>query len=203
MSARAVVKLGGSFAAAPGLRPWLDAIAREAGRLVLVPGGGRFADTVRTMQPVMRYGEAAAHRMALLAMEQYAWALADLHPALCVADSADAIAAALAAGRVPVWAPEDMAHSDPALAQTWDVTSDSLALWLARRLGIARLVLIKQAGPPSAYDAPALARAGVIDRAFPDLSAGWSGTWAIAAADDYARLARLIGTPAPVGAAGE
>ena len=39
-----VVKLGGSLSGAPELKAWLAALAGAAGRVVLVPGGGPFAD---------------------------------------------------------------------------------------------------------------------------------------------------------------
>ena len=45
-----VVKLGGSFAFSVHLRAWIEAIAACAGRVVIVPGGGPFADTVRAAQ---------------------------------------------------------------------------------------------------------------------------------------------------------
>jgi aspartokinase-like uncharacterized kinase len=41
-----VVKLGGSHVLSALLRRWLRAIAADAGKLVLVPGGGPFADGV-------------------------------------------------------------------------------------------------------------------------------------------------------------
>ncbi len=66
-----VVRLGGSHAFSPLLRPWLAAIGAAAGRVVLVPGGGPFADTVRSAQAAMGFDDLAAHRMALLAMAQY------------------------------------------------------------------------------------------------------------------------------------
>ena len=44
-----VVKLGGSHAFATHLRAWLDALAQAGGNVVVVPGGGPFADAVRTV----------------------------------------------------------------------------------------------------------------------------------------------------------
>src|SRR5215510_16371000 len=66
-----VVKLGGSYAHAAELKPWLAAIAACAGHVVLVPGGGPFADAVREAQARMGFDDRVAHRMALTAMAQY------------------------------------------------------------------------------------------------------------------------------------
>src|SRR3546814_1733087 len=77
-----VVKLGGSLAGGPELTGWLDALAAGGGSIVLVPGGGPFADAVRTMQRRWSFGDATAHHLALLAMEQYGLMLAGLQPVL-------------------------------------------------------------------------------------------------------------------------
>src|SRR5215470_1126984 len=86
-----IVKLGGSFAFSAHLRDWIAAIAGCAGRVVIVPGGGPFADAVRSAQAQMGFDECAAHRMGLLAMEQYGCAIRSLHEKLSLADTSDSI----------------------------------------------------------------------------------------------------------------
>ena len=103
-----VVKLGGSHAFSAHLKSWIDAITAGAGRVVLAPGGGPFADAVRTAQPQMGFDDGAAHQMALLAMDQYGCALANLGAGLTVAASAAAIRRVLLAGGVPVWSASRM-----------------------------------------------------------------------------------------------
>src|SRR5215470_1768927 len=98
-----VVKLGGSHARSRHLASWLDALSACGGRAVIVAGGGPFADAVRATQPIMRFDDRAAHHMALLAMEQYALALASLQPRFTLAASIAAIRRALRADRVPIW----------------------------------------------------------------------------------------------------
>ena len=165
----AIVKLGGSLAAAGTLRRWLDVVVTEGGgRAVIVPGGGDFADGVRAAQKRWHFSDRTAHRMALLAMQQYALLLQELAPALrpC-ADEAE-IAAALAAGSTALWLPSHMVEADPTISESWDVTSDSLAAWLAWRLGATRLVLVKSAPMPEAPLSPErLAALGFVDAAFP------------------------------------
>ena len=132
----AIVKLGGSHASGPHLKDWLAAIAAEAGAVVIVPGGGPFADAVRSAQASMGYDDSAAHAMALMAMAQFGRALQSLNPALQLTASRSAISRALKDGKVPVWSPEPMARA-AALPETWALTSDSLAAWLAGALGAA------------------------------------------------------------------
>ena len=138
-----IVKLGGSHASGPHIKDWLAAIVAEAGAIVIVPGGGPFADVVRTSQASMGYDDRAAHAMALMAMAQFGFALQSLSPTvLRLTASRSAILRALKDGKVPVWSPESMARF-AGLPETWDLTSDSLAAWLAGALGAGGLVLVK------------------------------------------------------------
>jgi dihydroneopterin aldolase len=196
VNAITVLKLGGSLAFSRALPAWLAAIEAGAGKTVLVAGGGPFADAVRSAQPRMGFDDRAGDAMALLAMEQYAIALAALSDHLTVAGSFAAIGAALVAGKVPVWAPGRMVqrarlavsprvHDE--IPASWDVTSDSLAAWLAKKLCAHRLLLIKlrvekEVTARIPITAEGLARLGVVDRAFPrflaeahELASFWLG----------------------------
>jgi aspartokinase-like uncharacterized kinase len=140
-----VVKLGGSFAYSDYLQDWIEALAASPGRVVIVPGGGPFADAVRLAQRQMRFDDKAAHHMAVLAMEQYGRALASFNSSLSLANSPDAIQRDLREKRVPVWMPSAMVLAATDIAQSWSITSDSLAAWLAGKIGAGRLWIVKQA----------------------------------------------------------
>lgn len=163
-----VVKLGGSLAGSAHLGGWLGALAACGGRAIVVPGGGPFADAVREAQARMGFDDAAAHAMALRAMEQFGLALTSLRPGFRIAGSVAAIGRSLRDGEVPVWAPAAMVLREKDIPASWEVTSDSLAAWLAGRIGAKRLLLVKHGGalqgPASAAD---LAARGVVDPAFP------------------------------------
>jgi 5-(aminomethyl)-3-furanmethanol phosphate kinase len=192
---RAIVKLGGSHAGGPHLKDWLAAIAAEAGAVVIVPGGGPFADAVRSTQASMGYDDSAAHAMALMAMAQFGRALESLNPALRLAASRSAILRALKDGKVPIWSPEPMTRA-AALPETWALTSDSLAAWLAGALGVGRLVLVKHHRFESAaVDVHDLVAQGVVDPLFPRyLRQSGARAW-LAAPTDSARLAEGLQRP--------
>jgi aspartokinase-like uncharacterized kinase len=106
--------------------------------------------------------------MALLAMEQYGRMLAGLQPRLRPAASRAEIARARRAGLAAVWMPTCMVLADPQIAASWDITSDSLAAWLADKLEADRLVLVKSVAlSGGSVPAAALARRGIVDPAFP------------------------------------
>jgi aspartokinase-like uncharacterized kinase len=191
----AIVKLGGSHAGGPHLKDWLAATAAEAGAVVIVPGGGPFADAVRSAQTSMGYDDSAAHGMALMAMTQFGRALESLNPALQLTASRSAISCALKNGKVPVWSPEPMARA-AALPETWALTSDSLAAWLAGALGAGRLVLVKHGRFDSAaIDVNDLVAQGVVDPLFPRyLSQSGARAW-LAGPTASARLAEGLQRP--------
>ena len=120
--------------------------AGRARRLLVVPGGGPFADAVRDIDRRLRLSDDAAHWMAVLAMDQCAHLIADrLADGVLVADTR-AVVTALDAGKLPVLAPfQWMREADP-LPHSWDVTSDSIAAWIAGEVGARRLVLVKPSG---------------------------------------------------------
>jgi dihydroneopterin aldolase len=163
------VKLGGSLWASPARAGWIAALRRYPGALALVPGGGPFADAVRAAQPGMGFSADAAHAMALLAMEQYARALADLCEGLEVFETIEDMRAVHVRGAIAVWRPFPMVRAAQDIAANWEVTSDSLAAWLARKTGASALLLVKSVDAPAGADPVSR---GVVDPAFTGYAAG-------------------------------
>jgi dihydroneopterin aldolase len=187
-----VIKLGGSLARSPLLPSWLDTLADHGGgRVVVVPGGGPFADLVRAEQLRMGFDDDAAHWMAILAMEQYGFMLAASRPRFRVAALRAELDDVLIRGLVPVWLAYPMVVRDTGLPRTWDVSADSLALWLARELGADTLLLVKSvAVRGERADIGALVRAKVVDAHFPRLARGYAGALRILGPDASATLAQ-------------
>lgn len=185
----AIIKLGGSHGPGAYLAQWLNAIGAEAGGVVVAPGGGVFADAVRAAQAAMGFDDAAAHDMAMMAMSQFGRALQGLDSRFRVAGSIASIRRSLREHAVPVWSPDAMARAAK-LPATWDLTSDSLAAWLACTLGARRLVLIKHGQFPAAGVAVGkLVEDGVIDPLFPHYAGRCGLAVSIAGPADAPRLA--------------
>jgi aspartokinase-like uncharacterized kinase len=147
-----VIKVGGGLLAHPGyLLDTLTAIATVAERLrvVIVPGGGPFADTVRDIDRLISLGDDEAHWMALLAMDQYAHVLATRLERGVLVQSKEAVLTAVDAGHVPILAPYRWFRDADPLPHSWDITSDSIAAWTAGQFGAAHLLLVK---PPDAEE---------------------------------------------------
>jgi aspartokinase-like uncharacterized kinase len=141
-----VIKIGGGLTAAPGALDRVCAAVAEVSRdhrVVVVPGGGPFADAVREFDRRVGLSPDAAHWMAILAMDQYAHVLAGRISGATLVEDPAAIADALGAGRVAVLAPSRWMRSADVLPHTWEVTSDSIAAFVAGALGATRLILVK------------------------------------------------------------
>lgn len=166
-----VVKLGGSLLGTPDLKAWLDVLARRSdGRIVIVPGGGVYADSVRDAQKIAGFDDGMAHHLALLAMEQYGLTLKALKPSLVTASSELEISERSWQHRAIVWLPSKMVLADDDIPQNWDVTSDSLAAWLAQKINASRLVIVKHGEVPAGRSLEELMADGTLDSAFPMFS---------------------------------
>jgi aspartokinase-like uncharacterized kinase len=162
-----IVKLGGSLAHDLRLVPWLAMLAElGGGRVTVVPGGGLFADAVRASQRHWHFADLPAHNMAVLAMAQTAHLFHALEPRLTLAADEAGIRRALHAGQPSLWLPFALLRDAPDLLTNWEVTSDSLALWLARRLNAERLVMVKACNVPEGSTFAQLAAQGVLDGRF-------------------------------------
>jgi 5-(aminomethyl)-3-furanmethanol phosphate kinase len=134
-----VVKVGGGIgdSALPGLCAALGELGHRH-PLLVVPGGAGFADAVRDADRRFGLPAETAHRMAILGMEQFGWLLSELIPD---AERCTDLART-GAGRTRVLLPACLPLDS--LPESWQVTSDSIAAWVAVRVGAGRLVLIKE-----------------------------------------------------------
>jgi aspartokinase-like uncharacterized kinase len=123
-----VVKIGGSLSnRVPDLVPVLRASGRS---LFIVPGGGMFAEEVRKLQ----LDDESAHWMAIAAMDLYGGFIAS--QGMITTDLLQP-----QPDRQVVLLPYcSMKRHDP-LPHSWDVTSDSIAAWVADILGLDLLLL--------------------------------------------------------------
>ena len=168
-----VVKIGGSLCADPVLPQWLDLLASlGGGRVTIVCGGGTFADEVRRVQAHWDFNDLAAHNMAVLAMAQTAYQLQALNPELRLAARKTDIRRVLRKGRTALWLPFELQTEVPAERTTWEATSDTIALDLARTLNAERLVVVKSCAIDPSLTLAQLGHAGVLDRGFAALSNG-------------------------------
>ncbi|MFT4096376.1 MAG: hypothetical protein QM651_04590 [Rhodoblastus sp.] len=166
-----VARIGDGLAATPHLKVWLDAMAAWPGALVLAPGVGPFGAAAKGAAQAMGLNAVAAQRIALMAMDQYAVALATVRPSPVIVETEEALRGAIAAQRTAVWAPSRMASVATDIPATSEISCDSLAAWLAGKLGAAYLLLVEDADPATPVSTAWLAKRALVDARFPDFAA--------------------------------
>ena len=181
-----VVKIGGSLLGSPELERWLELFVKYSdGKIVIVPGGGVFANAVREAQKLTKISDSCAHKLAVLAMDQFGLLLANMNPLLATAKTECEIDERTWQHRAIVWLPSHMVLADDSITQSWDVTSDSLAAWLAKKLDAKQLVLVKSDKPSaSQLCLKRMTEEGVVDEAFSEfmLNANF-GSWMLKKSD--------------------
>jgi aspartokinase-like uncharacterized kinase len=197
-----LIKVGGSLGRSPALPALLSRVAALARRrrLLIVPGGGVFADTVLDEMRRHRLDEATAHRMALLAMDQFGLVLEALCPGSKAVADLRAARRLAADGRVPILLPARLLEDEAELERSFRLTSDSIAALLAGRIGAARLILLKSVDGPGRpitgrREAGLLGRRGLVDPLFAAFLPRAAETWIVNGQKpgELARLARRGG----------
>ncbi len=141
----AVIKVGGSLAEEPD---WLRDLCIKLSEfaknyeLIVVPGGGMFADVVRDFDQRFNLSNGVSHRMAILGMDQFGLLLSQIIPnsrATYVFDDAKQLSEM---GVVPIFLTSRLMFKEDPLENSWEVTSDSIAAYVAKRVQAAKLVLV-------------------------------------------------------------
>lgn len=141
MRLEAVIKIGGSLATTSSLGilcKFLEKLS-EKHRYVIVPGGSEFADIIRKIDKKFHLSNELAHRMAILAMDQYGLFLSHLMNSFLVSD----IKMPKPHTKKPViFLPSNYMSIENPLPNSWDVTSDSIAAHIAKKFN-TKLILVK------------------------------------------------------------
>ena len=169
-----VIKIGGSLFACSYLDKWLTVLQRINQSVIIVPGGGPFADQVRLAAEKCALPMDCAHDMAVLGMQQFGHLMTGINKHLVLEKHCLNMSAAKDQGRRVVWAPYDEVLAARDIEKTWQTTSDSLALWLAIKITADHLCVVKSAATEG-KTIQQLAAEKVIDDNFAKLLPNYSG----------------------------
>lgn len=140
-----VIKIGGSLALYPEK---LKALCIKLGelskkhRIIVIPGGGEFSDVVRDLDKRFSLSVNVSHRMAILGMDQYGLLLSDLMPNSAPVNKLEELEYFLNSSRLPIFLPSNLLLLEDPLENSWDVTSDSIAIYFANRLMVKKILLV-------------------------------------------------------------
>lgn len=131
--------------------------------VVIIPGGGVFADQVRTVQKQWQFNDEIAHQMAILAMQQMALLFKSIKPIFSLVKNISVIDNY---SSIAIWLPDIQELNSSAVKASWDITSDALAAWVANQLTTDELILVKSAPVPINNTIQQMQQQGLVDKAF-------------------------------------
>jgi 5-(aminomethyl)-3-furanmethanol phosphate kinase len=140
-----VVKIGGSLVAYPEKLKSLCTKLSELSKnhsLILLPGGGEFADVTRNLDEKFSLSCRVSHQMAILGMDQNGLLLSQLTPQSVTVTKLCEIRRVLDSSHLPIFLPSTLFFKEDPLENSWDVTSDSIATYLASRLHTSKVLLV-------------------------------------------------------------
>ncbi|MEQ1486190.1 uridylate kinase [Methyloglobulus sp.] len=182
-----VIKLGGSLLQSGLFQQCLDKVEScyQGRTVVIVPGGGVFADQVRSLQQQLQFDDRTAHLMAILAMQQMALLIKGLKPRFKIAASISEINKQSNQHNAVIWSPDVVELDNAEIPSSWDITSDSLAAWLAKTLDADELILVKSVNIDIDFDVLKLVQQQIVDVAFHKFTQHTSFTINITHAENF------------------
>ena len=110
-------------------------------KIIVIPGGGSFANFVRSLDEALQIGDDLAHWIAIYSMNYNGMMLNRIYPEL---ESIEKLKTFQDAKQMfCIFLPYSFLREDDILPHNWDVTSDSIALYVANKLKLSQCFLIK------------------------------------------------------------
>jgi aspartokinase-like uncharacterized kinase len=135
-----VVKIGGSLF--PEYTTKLcEKLYESKEQIVLINGGGQLANDIREFNKIEQYSNDINHWSAIKCMDIIGQLIADknknISPVIRIKD----IPNIFKKNKIPLLLSYELLKSQDPLKHTWDITSDSIACWLANQLNAKLLIL--------------------------------------------------------------
>jgi aspartokinase-like uncharacterized kinase len=146
---KVVIKVGGSLLNYPyQLKEILKGITVYSDRhnVLVVPGGGAFADLVRDFHTRKYLSDSAAHWLAIRCMDLTGVIMCGMQSSMSLLSGSDALER-WAEGQSFIIQPYELLKSYDRLPHSWDVTSDSIAYWIGIEGDADVVVFLKSISP--------------------------------------------------------
>ncbi len=109
-------------------------------KILIVSGGGAFANKVRNYDDDMRFSNTASHNVAILCMDIIGTLLADKVEGLEAVYSLEKSESVADQGKIPVLLPSRIIDCIDPLEHSWRVSSDSISLYISNLLKAKLLI---------------------------------------------------------------
>jgi len=140
-----VVKIGGSLFPEYTLE-LCEKLSQSNEKIVLVNGGGEFANLLRTYHRDYDYSKQANHWNAIRCMDIIGELIADKNDKIEATNDINSIEDIHNRGNIPLLLCYDILKRYDPLIHSWDITSDSIACWIAHKINAKLLILTNVEG---------------------------------------------------------
>ncbi len=135
-----VVKIGGSLF--PEYTDKLcEYLSKSDEKIVLVNGGGCLANTLRDINKYKMLSDDVNHWNAIMCMDIIGKCIADNNKNIEVVSCLNEIEEVHDSGKIPLILTYELLRKEDPLEHSWNVTSDSIACWIAHKINAKLLIL--------------------------------------------------------------
>ncbi len=135
-----IVKIGGSWLKNPKLPVLINSLQKfSKQKIVLVVGGGVFAETVRSVYTSIKMKQETGHILAMKATEIFAYYLKSINPNISITFKISNFFVK----KLNLWLPTEILSYEAKFEKNWESTSDSIATWLYSNTKSKGVIFIK------------------------------------------------------------
>lgn len=131
------VKIGGSLFPHHAKKLLKKLLGEE---IIIIPGGGEFADKIREYNNKIGFSDTANHEAAILSMDIMGILLADLIKGAEATHTIKDARKIKKDGKIPILLPSRILHYIDPLKHSWKVTSDSIAFYISKLIDTKLLI---------------------------------------------------------------
>ena len=155
-----IIKIGGSWIKNANLKKLIKLLANIKNQnLIIVPGGGIFADAVREASKLNNLSENKSHFLALKSTEIFGHMIKSFEKRIHLTKSIDNFK------EKNLWLPSKILKNEQSFINNWESTSDSVATWLYSRITSRGLIIVKSVymGEKKTYKIKTLQKKRILD----------------------------------------
>ncbi|MBD3193451.1 MAG: hypothetical protein GF317_00235 [Candidatus Lokiarchaeota archaeon] len=126
---------------------YLAEYGKTNSKFIIIPGGGKYALFLRYLDKKLGLGDDLSHWEAIYSMDYNGLELKEKYKSIQITSDFNKLMefkdGCVKDAKITLFLPYDYLQQEDELPHTWDVTSDSIAIYLAHRLQLEECYLIK------------------------------------------------------------
>ncbi len=137
-----IVKIGGSltYDAKPLLKTLKNYVKESNKNIVIIPGGGEFANVVRKIDKSLNLSNSLSHKLAIKCMDLIGEIYSEIGN-IKAYDTLFDLKREIKKEKIAILLPSKILISTDISEHSWDVTSDSLSLYIGNLLDVKEIII--------------------------------------------------------------